>query len=97
MPPYYKLHIIERFIHDGFIVECSDALNAWTILNFDKSGGYWISLNGTTGEVYNDKIKTIDPELSGHFGQLMERHPGPRRKVTATSTTRCGTRIFKVW
>jgi pyruvate,orthophosphate dikinase len=36
-----------------------------------KEGDY-ISLNGSTGEVYNGKIETIDPELSGDFGQLME-------------------------
>jgi len=34
--------------------------------------GDWLSLNGTSGEVYKGKIKTIDPELSGYFGQLME-------------------------
>jgi pyruvate,orthophosphate dikinase len=34
--------------------------------------GDWISLNGTTGEVYKDKVKTKDPELSGYFGKLME-------------------------
>ena len=34
--------------------------------------GDWISLNGTSGEVYKGKIKTIDPELSGYFGKLME-------------------------
>ncbi|MEN8226257.1 MAG: pyruvate, phosphate dikinase, partial [Bacteroidota bacterium] len=34
--------------------------------------GDWISLNGTTGEVYDGKIATIDPELSGYFGQLMD-------------------------
>ncbi|MEE4257049.1 MAG: pyruvate, phosphate dikinase [Bacteroidales bacterium] len=34
--------------------------------------GDWISLNGTTGEVYDGKIATIDPELSGNFGKLME-------------------------
>lgn len=33
--------------------------------------GDWISLNGTTGEVYEGKIKTIDPELSGDFGEVM--------------------------
>jgi pyruvate,orthophosphate dikinase len=33
--------------------------------------GDWISLNGSTGEVYNGKIATIDPELSGYFGELM--------------------------
>jgi len=34
--------------------------------------GDWISLNGTTGEVYEGKIATIDPELSGDFGNIME-------------------------
>ncbi len=34
--------------------------------------GDWISLNGTTGEVYEGKLKTIDPELSGDFAELME-------------------------
>jgi pyruvate,orthophosphate dikinase len=33
--------------------------------------GDWISLNGTTGEVYNGQIATIDPEVSGDFGDLM--------------------------
>jgi len=33
--------------------------------------GDFISLNGTTGEVYEGKIGTIDPELSGDFGELM--------------------------
>ncbi len=33
--------------------------------------GDFISLNGTTGEVYEGKIATIDPEMSGYFGELM--------------------------
>ncbi len=33
--------------------------------------GEWLSLNGSTGEVYEGKIKTIDPELSGDFGEIM--------------------------
>lgn len=33
--------------------------------------GDWISLNGSTGEVYDGKIATKDPELSGDFGELM--------------------------
>ncbi|MCK4813269.1 MAG: pyruvate, phosphate dikinase, partial [Candidatus Marinimicrobia bacterium] len=39
--------------------------------------GDWLSLNGSTGEVYSGKISTIDPELSGDFGKLMtlcEKH-----------------------
>lgn len=34
--------------------------------------GDWISLNGTTGEVYADQVPTIDPDLSGDFGQIMD-------------------------
>jgi pyruvate,orthophosphate dikinase len=34
--------------------------------------GEWISLNGTTGEVYDGKITTVDPDLSGDFGALMD-------------------------
>ncbi|MBU0486599.1 MAG: pyruvate, phosphate dikinase [Bacteroidetes bacterium] len=34
--------------------------------------GDWISLNGSTGEVYEGKIGTRDPELSGDFGELMK-------------------------
>jgi len=34
--------------------------------------GDFISLNGTTGEVYDGRIKTVEPELSGDFGKLMK-------------------------
>jgi pyruvate,orthophosphate dikinase len=34
--------------------------------------GDFISLNGTTGEVYDGKIATVEPELSGDFGKLMK-------------------------
>jgi len=34
--------------------------------------GDWISLNGSTGEVYDGKIKTIAAELSGDFGKIMD-------------------------
>ena len=33
--------------------------------------GDWISLNGTTGEVYEDRIETKLPEVGGDFGKLM--------------------------
>lgn len=33
--------------------------------------GEWISLNGSTGEVYAGRIATRDAELSGDFGKLM--------------------------
>ena len=34
--------------------------------------GDWISLNGSLGEVYQDKITTKEPELSGSFEKLMQ-------------------------
>jgi pyruvate,orthophosphate dikinase len=34
--------------------------------------GDWISLNGSTGAVYEGKVETILPELSGDFGKIME-------------------------
>ncbi len=33
--------------------------------------GDWISLDGSKGEVIEGKVPTIDPELSGYFGELM--------------------------
>ncbi|MBS0593711.1 MAG: pyruvate, phosphate dikinase [Proteobacteria bacterium] len=36
------------------------------------SEGDWISLNGSTGEVYDGRIATRDAELSGDFGKLMQ-------------------------
>lgn len=34
--------------------------------------GDWISLNGSTGELYEGKLLTRDAEMSGDFGELME-------------------------
>jgi pyruvate,orthophosphate dikinase len=34
--------------------------------------GDWISLNGSTGEVYEGKVETRKPDLSGDFGLIME-------------------------
>ena len=34
--------------------------------------GEWISLDGSTGRVYEGQVSTSDPDLSGDFGRLME-------------------------
>jgi len=34
--------------------------------------GDWISLNGSTGEVYESKIASIDPQMGGYFGEIMD-------------------------
>ncbi len=43
-----------------------------TINGKEYKEGEFISLNGTTGDVYEGKIKTKDPEMSGDFAELME-------------------------
>ena len=34
--------------------------------------GDWISLNGSTGDVYDGQVATTDPELDGDFGAIMD-------------------------
>ncbi len=34
--------------------------------------GDWISLNGSTGEVYEGKVATMNPDISGDFGKVMD-------------------------
>ncbi|MBT3383408.1 MAG: pyruvate, phosphate dikinase [Prolixibacteraceae bacterium] len=34
--------------------------------------GDWISLNGSTGEVYDGKVATMEPEMSGNFAKIMD-------------------------
>ncbi|MCB8748550.1 pyruvate, phosphate dikinase [Rhodoferax sp. U2-2l] len=51
----------------------------------DYLEGEWISLNGTTGEVYLGKIATRDAELSGDFGKLMALTDQHRRMEVRTN------------
>ncbi|MCF7859285.1 MAG: pyruvate, phosphate dikinase [Candidatus Cloacimonetes bacterium] len=43
-----------------------------TISGKEYKEGDWISLNGTTGEVYEGKLDTTKPKLSGDFGKIMK-------------------------
>ncbi len=43
-----------------------------TIEGKEFKEGDWISLNGSTGKVYEGKITTKDPEMSGDFAKIME-------------------------
>ena len=43
----------------------------------DKAGnvykeGDWISLDGSTGNVYAGQLPTVEPEITGYFGTFME-------------------------
>lgn len=43
-----------------------------TIDNKVFNEGDWISLNGSTGKVYEGKVATKNPDLSGDFGKIMD-------------------------
>jgi len=47
--------------------------------------GDFISLNGSTGEVYDGMIKTVDPEMSGYFGKLMKLSDKKARLAVRTN------------
>ncbi len=47
--------------------------------------GDWISLNGSTGEVYEGKVGTMDPEMSGNFAKIMELANKYTRMVVRTN------------
>ncbi len=47
--------------------------------------GDFISLNGSTGEVYDNMIKTVDPEMSGYFGKLMKLSDKKARLAVRTN------------
>ena len=50
--------------------------------------GDWISINGSTGAVYDGKIKTMDPQLSEEFEQLMKIADGiSKMKVRTNADT----------
>ncbi|MFH1294444.1 MAG: pyruvate, phosphate dikinase [Candidatus Aenigmatarchaeota archaeon] len=43
-----------------------------TIKGVELKEGDYMTLDGSTGEVYKGKLNVIDPELSGNFAELME-------------------------
>lgn len=56
----------------------------------DKNGkrfneGDWLSLDGSTGNVYGEKIATTEPEMSGYFATIMEWADDIRRLKVRTN------------
>ncbi len=46
--------------------------NYFTVGEYKVQKGDWITLDGSTGEVFLGQLPVIDPELSGDFGVFME-------------------------
>jgi len=53
-------------------IEISYKNSTMTVNGKVYNEGDWISLDGSKGEVIDGKVPTIEPELSGNFGTLME-------------------------
>ena len=69
--------VVARGMGTCCVAGCSDAVINYTTKTLNAGGralheGDWISLNGSIGAVYADKVATVDPELTGPFGQIME-------------------------
>jgi pyruvate,orthophosphate dikinase len=78
--------VVARGMGTCCVAGCSDLLideKAKTLTIKDKGivlkEGDFISLDGSTGKVYEGKISTQDPELSGNFGKLMSWADGFRK------------------
>ena len=52
-------------------IKVDEASRQFTVGGMVFKEGDYISLNGSTGKVYKGSIKTVTPELSGHFGEIM--------------------------
>ena len=53
-------------------VRVDEELKIFTVNGEKFNEGDYISLDGSTGKLYKGSIKTVDPTLSGSFGELME-------------------------
>ena len=49
--------------------------------------GDWISLNGSTGDVYDGQVPTVDAELSGDFAAIMNLLRNTPRLMSAQMPT----------
>ncbi|GAA0718940.1 pyruvate, phosphate dikinase [Clostridium malenominatum] len=68
--------VVARGMGRCCVVGCGDIKVNEDEKTFEVNGeifkeGDYISLDGSTGFVYGDAIKTVEPEISGHFGIFM--------------------------
>ena len=56
----------------GALYVKSDKIKACEIGGVPIKEGDWITLDGTCGEIFNGKLPTVEPELSGSFATIMD-------------------------
>jgi len=69
--------VVARGMGTCCVAGCGDiaidyANKKFTVAGIEVKEGDWISLNGSLGAVYQGEIDTIEPELTGPFGHIME-------------------------
>ncbi len=52
-------------------LKVNDAKKTASVNGKEFKEGDWITINGSTGEVYQGQVPTIEPQISGDFRQLM--------------------------
>lgn len=69
--------VVARGMGTCCVAGCSEVkINEAERYFLDKNGkryneGDWISLDGSTGNVYGDRLPTVEPEMTGDFGTFM--------------------------
>ena len=69
--------VVARGMGTCCVAGCSEVkINEEEKYFIDKDGkkyveGDWISLDGSTGNVYGERLPTVDPEMTGNFSTLM--------------------------
>ena len=70
--------VVARGMGTCCVAGCSEIkINEEEKYFIDKNGkkyieGDWISLDGSTGNIYGEKLPTVAPEMTGDFGTLMQ-------------------------
>ncbi|QSH42347.1 pyruvate, phosphate dikinase [Lentisphaerota bacterium ZTH] len=69
--------VVARGMGTCCVAGCGDVVINYAEKKFSVNGtevkeGDWISLNGSTGAVYVGKVDSVEPELTGPFGHIME-------------------------
>ncbi len=93
--------VVARGMGKCCITGCGDININYTHEFFQVNGtkiykGDWLTLDGTTGEVIKGKVGTIQPELSGDFGELISWVDRYRKlKVRTNADTPLDSRVAR--